>query len=176
VRDVDCPEVRAASAWLVLVLEQLRPGETKVCAGGKLWLGNGRKRKLTDGKVVAQRCPPGSLASKLNRCPRQIQRYMAIARSAGILDNLQPPRHTVSDPRLKGRRSGHAYAMYTLTGAVPRELAVRLARHYRKDTGFTGVDQATPEPRPQSVVQATRGPLSAAARAIASAFPQGPPS
>lgn len=163
-RLVDCPEVRAASAWLVSVLEHLRPGQTKVAAGAKLWLGNKRKRK--DGKAL--RCPPNSLASRMNRCPRQLARYMAVARTAGILDNLQPPPGTVTDRRLVSRRTGHAYAMYQLAGQVPRELAVRLAQWYRRDTGFSPDTSAPPV--------AERGPLSAEARAKAAHYAaQAPP-
>lgn len=162
-RLADCPEVRAASAWLVSILDHLKPGQSKVAAGAKLWLGCGRKRQ--DGKAL--RCPPRSLASKLDRSTRQLQRYAAIARSCGIVDNLQPPPGSVTDRRLVSKRTGHAYAMYQLA-VVPRELAVRLARWYRTDRGFTGTAVAAEPPE--------RRPLSAAAQEVAKLWAsQAPP-
>lgn len=88
------------------------------------WIGpNGR----TGHKLQGHRLNVSHLASRIGVDAREIDRYLAVFRSAGLLTCWQPP--TTSDAP-KGNKSGHCFNLYELPN-VPAELVALLASFHR---------------------------------------------
>jgi len=67
------------------------------------------------------------LAARVGVTPRELERYLAIFRSAGLVDAWQPPK-TDKTPRHMHGTSGHCYNVYRLNQPIPRALAERLKK------------------------------------------------
>ena len=153
VRDSESAPVRAMAILLITVLEAFDPGGSRT-AKKALWLGNPH----------AERQPPNSLAGRIGRSMREAQRYLAVFRTAGILDAVQPPSWTGS---LKSKK-GHCYNVYMLAVAMPRELNETLAAwraaHVKTQRTATRKQADAPPSAPE------RRPMSASAEKTAADY------
>lgn len=87
------------------------------------WLG---PRGRTGHAKQEHRLNVGALAAKVGlEDPREVERYLAVFRQAGLLRAWQPPR---SSGLPYGRLSGHCFSLYELD--VPPELEKHLARFH----------------------------------------------
>jgi hypothetical protein len=111
-RDAESAPVRAMAILLITVLEAFEPGGSRVASRG-LWLGNPN----------AEHQPPNSVAGRIGRSVRELQRYLAVFRWAGILEAIQPPSKSGS---VKGKK-GHCYNVYMLAVPMPLTLHETLA-------------------------------------------------
>jgi hypothetical protein len=136
VREPESAPVRHMAILLLTVLERLEPDGSRV-ASRALWLGNPN--------AIHQ--PPNSLAGRVGRTVRELERYLAVFRTAGILEAWQPPSSSGS---LKSKR-GHCYNVYSLAVPMPRELTATLAEwrnaHKRKVAADARERAKAPEPR-----------------------------
>lgn len=111
-RTSESAPVRHMAIMLLTVLERLPPGGSRVASRG-LWLGNPNP---------GQRQPPNSVAGRVGVEVRELERYLAVFRTAGILEAWQPPA-TSGSPK---SRRGHCYNVYDLAVPMPRELTETL--------------------------------------------------
>jgi hypothetical protein len=111
-REAESAPVRAMALLLLTVLEHFEPGGSRV-ASRALWMGNPR--------AIHQ--PPNSLAGRTGRSVRELQRFLAVFRCAGILEAVQPPSSSGS---LKGKK-GHPYNVWILAAPMPVSLHETLA-------------------------------------------------
>jgi hypothetical protein len=120
VHDANARCVRRLALMLVHVLGWLGPaGRT----------GHARQAARLRVDVLADKCALGG--RPLDR--KEIQRYLAVLRSAGILSAWQPPAYDENGVRntLPVGPSGHCFNFYELTGDVPPELERALASFHR---------------------------------------------
>jgi len=120
VHDANALHVRRLALMAVHILGWLGPaGRT----------GHERQGARLRVDVLAQRC---ALRDKpLDR--KEVQRYLAVLRSAGILSAWQPPAYDEHGVRntLPVGPSGHCFNFYELAGDVPPELERALASFHR---------------------------------------------
>lgn len=109
VHDLNAPHIRRAAIVLVLICQWFGP--------------SGR----TGHRAQGSRLRVDVLADRAGVSVREIERYLAVFRQAGILKNWQPPKSS----GLPSGISGHCYALYELAAGIPRELERHLARFHR---------------------------------------------
>lgn len=154
VRESESAPVRYMAVLLLTVLERLPPGGSRVAARG-LWLGNPN----------AERQAPNSVAGRVGRTVRELERYLAVFRTAGILEAWQPPANSGSPKS----RKGHCYNVYELAVPMPLELNETLeawrAAHKRKERET--VRRAAEAPRTPERPQPTESAAKTAAALLA---------
>lgn len=145
---------RQALAFL-LVLSWMRPSTKRTGSyrqQARLWLG--KARELERGEN------PGGLAGRCGVSVRELQRYFAVWRSAGLVGSWQPPQ---SSGLAKGK-SGHCFNLYELQVPMPPEAVERLKRY---DRAAPATGAAAPV---SSLAAPDQRPLSESAQRAAAAF------
>ncbi len=128
VRDEDDSCTRHQALLLLAVLEQMwwephDPSAPRTC-GSKLYLPR--------------------LAARIGVGVRELDRYLAILRTAGILQAWQPP---AKDLPAKMRGKKHAYNVWRLNRALPRPLTERLKR-FQVRGKQAAAEKSRPAPEP----------------------------
>lgn len=127
--------MRAMARLLVTVLEQFSPGALR-----------------TASKALCM----ARLAARLEVSQRELQRFIAVLRTARLLETIQPPGHTQNLKSKKGR----CYNVWLLMRAQPRELAEQL-EHWRaahRAAERTAQRDAAAAPPPKRDDQRTQRP------------------
>lgn len=109
VHDENAPHIRRAAIVLVLICQWLGP--------------TGR----TGHRAQGSRLRVDVLADRAGVSIREIERYLAVLRQAGILKNWQPPKSS----GLPAGISGHCFNLYELVAGIPKALEAHLARFHR---------------------------------------------
>ncbi len=117
VHDANADIVRNIATLFVLICSWLGPtGKT----------GHDRQKHFLRVDVLAEKlaaCTPSGKCSV-----REVERYLTVLRSAGVLACWQPPS---SSGLPKGKFSGRCFNLYTLVGDIPPELERELADFHR---------------------------------------------
>lgn len=116
------PQERRFCAMLLMILCEVSPQ-------GRAWtsrLFRGRQKQETDDgrKVYVPAKSAGGMAARLGCSPREIDRYLQVAKAAGIVEVWQGP----SDAPKRFRGAEYAYAVFRWLGEIPRAVQQRLAR------------------------------------------------
>lgn len=142
-RGRDTPELARQALAFLLVLSWMRPSTKRTGSyrqQARLWLG--KARDLEEGEN------PGGLAGRCGLSVRELQRYFAVWRSAGLLGSWQPPQ---SSGCAKGK-SGHCFNLYELQVPMPVEAVERLKRYDKAEpataAAAAGSSQGAPDHRP----------------------------
>lgn len=101
-----------------------------------------------------------ALAARLGRDPREVERYMAILRTAEIANTWQPK---PGSPGIPQSKAGRSYAVYALSVALPRTVLEQM-RAWRAAFAARVTRKAAV---PVEVAPTVRAPLSASAARLA---------
>ena len=131
VRDTSARSVRRMVDLALVICERMLPdrGDTMrgVAHSRGLYLGHAWRTP----KGVPRRKGQWGVSAKVGVSPRQLDRYLEVLRAAGLVTRHQPPKDEAPNV-LRGRISGHAYAVFRLLCDVPRELKVLLGGRWVK--------------------------------------------
>lgn len=139
----NAPDVRRVAMLLVLICSWMRPRDVRG-RPGKRTGHHGQAAALSMSAIGRRLALPGEDRERLGE--REIERYLALLRTAGILRNWQPPASSKND---KGHLSGHCFQLYELP-EMPRELQQALASWHRAGAAATPPPAAAPA-RPPTV-------------------------
>ena len=105
-RDQSHPEVVGPVLLLLAILDQVKPG-TRRAWDRALWLGPAK---------MPEKAPP-CLAQRLGCSVRTVERWLAVLRTIGALDNWQPPASEATE-RQKNK-NGRTYSLYEIGEMSP---------------------------------------------------------
>lgn len=134
VHEPNTSQERRFCAMLLMILGEISPH-------GRAWtsrLFRGHNKRLTDDGTM-EYVPgksAGGMSARLGCCPREIDRYLQIAKAAGIVEVWQGP----SDAPKRFRGTEYAYAVFRWVGEIPRAVAQKLAKWWGR---------FTPPPKPR---------------------------